>query len=330
MVHNQVVIHHQAQLSHLQDMDHRRQTNKAIHLQMPHNRISHQVVNNNNQDNTAVLVHNQIISSLRPKRHLKTHTLLDNLEVILLLPHRHMRTMSHRKITHHLRQLVRLNLHNLGRSKTRVRSPIMLANQVQVLARRSTVPPLHLRHLAPPLRAAILMPKAVSQQAHHLPRRRHIRRIAVRHQHRKAEAMHPRCHQHLLDIPFIKHHIRHRIPRIHHHRTLSHHINHRTLRINHLTNQLISHPINHHINHRTSHRNNLSNSRKQLRRRNSNRLRVQLRVDFNLHLVHHKVLLHHQALNNNLPMGRLLRKHMFHRLQEDNHRYCWSNMTILI
>lgn len=330
MVHNQVVIRHRVQLSHLPDMDHHRQINKAIHLRTLRSRISHQVVNNNNQDNMAVLVHNQIISSLRPKRHLKTHMLLDSPEVILLPPRRHTRTMSHHKIIHHLRQLARLNPRNLDLSKTRVRSPIMLANQVQVPARRSTVPPLHLRHLAPPPRAAAIpMPKAVNRQARRLPRRRHTHRIVVRHRRRRAEATHPQCRRPPLDILFIKHHIRHRTLRIHRHR-ISRPISHRTPHISHLTSQLISHPINHpRINHRTSHHNNLSNSHKQLRRHNNNRLRVQLRVDFSRHLVHRKALPHHQDLNNNPPMGLLLRKHMFHRLQEGNHRYCSNNLYLI-
>lgn len=183
MVHKQVVIHHRARLSHLPDMDHHRQISKAIHHLMLHSKISHQVVNNNNnQDNMAVLVHNQIINSLRPKRHLKMHTPLDNLEIILLHPHRHMRIMFRRKITHHLRQLARLNLLNLDLSKMRVRSPTMLANRAQVLVQRSTVPFLHLRHLVlPPRAVAILTLRAVSRQARRLLQRRHIRQIVVRH-----------------------------------------------------------------------------------------------------------------------------------------------------
>jgi len=327
MVHNQVVIHHQARLNRLLDMDHH-QINKVTHLLMLHSRISHQVVNNSNQGNMVVLVHNQIINSHRPKRHLKMRMLQDNPEIILHLLHKHTRIMSYRKIIHHLQQLVRLNLLNLDLSKMRVHSLIMLANQVLVLAQHNMVLHLHLHHLVLPLQVeAILMLKAISRQVHHLPQRKRIHQVVVNHQHHR-ELMLLR-YRLLLDILFIKHLTQHRTHHIHHRRIHHHHINHlinhHILRIshliNHLTNLLINHPrTNHHINHR----NNLSNSRKQLRRRNNNHLRIRLRAGFSHHPAHHKVPLHRQVLNNSLLMDPLLRKHMFPLHQVDNHRYLIS------
>ena len=136
-------IHHQGQLSLLQDMVHHHRISKAILLLILLNKILHQADNSNNLVNTVVLVHNQITNSHHLKLHLKMRTEVVNPEIILLLRRKHTQIMFHRKIIQLLLLLV-LSLLSQDLNKALALNQIMVINQVPDLVQHNMVQLLHL------------------------------------------------------------------------------------------------------------------------------------------------------------------------------------------